>query len=302
MYLPTGAYFALTPLLYGYVKSLTDGGTPRDLRAHFIPVALEVTALAIVFTLPAAAFERFFHSSVRMYFGVVYTYGYTGLALIYSIASLRLLYRHPFASGDRRRRLALNLMSAYLIANLLAVIVQFVVIYPLWRSIGQLCDSVLALLIVYWAGIAGQRQLALENAAVAEARPAPAVKKMVPKARTPVQAATDAALFKRTTDYLERGGYRNRDLTLKKISDELDVPQKELSRVINACADVNFKTLVARFRVAAAQQKLRGMMADRLSYEGIAQEVGFRSKSSFYRQFKDIVGETPGAYRERVAD
>lgn len=294
MYFPTGAYYAITPLLYGTVRSLYGPVRWSTFRWHFVPVLLEVISLGLISTLPAAAFERFSAGPLRFYFAVGFTYGVTVLSVVYALLSWRLLARNQPALGKHRQRLALYLVVVYLVTNVLDLAVHQVVLNETWRSVGELLNSVLAVLFIYWASIAGYHQQTLTK------EPPPPATQPTP-APPSADAIADTQLLARARDYLAAGGYANPELSINVMARHLKVPRKDLSRTINLSTNDNFKNFVASYRITAAQQQLRGLAADRLSYDGIAREVGFRSKSTFYRQFKELTGETPGAYRDRVS-
>lgn len=57
-----------------------------------------------------------------------------------------------------------------------------------------------------------------------------------------------------------------------------------------------FKTYLLNLRVQAAQRLL---VQTGIPVEAIAEKCGFQSASSFYRDFKQMVGETPLSYRQR---
>jgi transcriptional regulator GlxA family with amidase domain len=51
-----------------------------------------------------------------------------------------------------------------------------------------------------------------------------------------------------------------------------------------------------RVRISAAQQLLRGPLA----LEQIAEQVGYGDRATFAKLFKQLCGESPGAFRKRV--
>ena len=90
--------------------------------------------------------------------------------------------------------------------------------------------------------------------------------------------------------------YRDRHLTLKTLSQEAGLPQKVTSFIINHHYKKGFNQFVNEIRVAEAIRKINTSEYNNLTIEGIANEVGFASRSTFYRAFKQVTGEDPGSY------
>lgn len=90
--------------------------------------------------------------------------------------------------------------------------------------------------------------------------------------------------------------YEDPELKLADVSARLGIPSHHLSQVLNQQLAVNFYTFVNRYRVEAVKKLLRGADGDRFSLPAIALEVGFNSKASFNRVFKQEEGVTPTQY------
>lgn len=70
-----------------------------------------------------------------------------------------------------------------------------------------------------------------------------------------------------------------------------------VSRAINAATGKNFATLLGEARVRLACQRLVDPAYARYTVEGIAQDLGFRSRTNFIAVFKRTTGLTPSEYR-----
>lgn len=98
------------------------------------------------------------------------------------------------------------------------------------------------------------------------------------------------------TAILRHKYYRNPDLDIRTLSQQLQIPYHELSGWINHSYGQNFNAFINSFRireVAIALQK-----QEHLSYTimGLAQRAGFKSASSFYAAFKKEKGITPTSF------
>ncbi len=90
--------------------------------------------------------------------------------------------------------------------------------------------------------------------------------------------------------------YRNPNLKLEHLSERAGIPEKTISFVLNHHFKKGFNDFINYYRV---QEALTEMNSDNLKFktlEGIGYEVGFSSRSTFYRAFKKITGKQPSAY------
>lgn len=93
--------------------------------------------------------------------------------------------------------------------------------------------------------------------------------------------------------------YVKNDLTLKSLSEMSSIPYYHLSRIINENLKQNFFDFVNRYRIEEAKMKLFDPKFNHYSIFGIAQEVGFNSKSAFNIAFKKYTGKTPSQFRSK---
>ncbi|NYJ26046.1 helix-turn-helix domain-containing protein [Allomuricauda sp. ARW1Y1] len=90
--------------------------------------------------------------------------------------------------------------------------------------------------------------------------------------------------------------YTHQDISLKKISEQLDTNSNTISRLINSETGNNFNDYINQKRIALAQVRLFHPEFQQLTVEAIGESVGFRSKSAFYSAFKKHTGQSPSAY------
>jgi len=94
--------------------------------------------------------------------------------------------------------------------------------------------------------------------------------------------------------------FTNPKLNLRVLSEQLQIKEKELSRLINMYHKRNFYHFINEFRVTEFKLLLNSPKAQQLSIMGLAEEVGFSSKSTFYTAFKTIEGVTPTTYKKQL--
>ena len=93
--------------------------------------------------------------------------------------------------------------------------------------------------------------------------------------------------------------YLDPDLTLKSLATRLGMPAAHLSQIINERLRQNFTDLINQYRVEEAKRRLLDPASRHYSIVAIAEEVGFRSKSTFNEVFKKHAQMTPSAFREQ---
>jgi len=91
--------------------------------------------------------------------------------------------------------------------------------------------------------------------------------------------------------------FQNEDLSLSTLADLLELNTHQLSELINSHFGFGFPRYVREQRIKEAK-RLLVTEADS-SILAISMETGFKSQSSFYTAFKEIVGVSPGQFRKK---
>ncbi|OCA79196.1 hypothetical protein BBH99_19750 [Chryseobacterium contaminans] len=92
--------------------------------------------------------------------------------------------------------------------------------------------------------------------------------------------------------------YLDDKLTLQKLAEQMNMPEKQLSLLINQHIGKHFFDFINEFRINDAKVLLREQ--PQLTVLEILYEVGFNSKSSFYTAFKKETHQTPTDYRKSI--
>lgn len=96
---------------------------------------------------------------------------------------------------------------------------------------------------------------------------------------------------------MQEGFYRRENLTLKDLSDALEVPEYKVRAAINKELGYrNFNEFINEYRINEAAARLRDEPETPIS--NIALDVGYRTLSSFNRAFRKEKDTTPTAFRE----
>jgi AraC-like DNA-binding protein len=99
---------------------------------------------------------------------------------------------------------------------------------------------------------------------------------------------------------VEKEPYLDSSLTIQDLSEQVKMPVKDLSTLINLYMDKHFFDFVNEYRIEKAMQILRDSSQKELTVLEILYEVGFNSKSSFNTSFKKYTGKTPTDYRKKA--
>lgn len=93
------------------------------------------------------------------------------------------------------------------------------------------------------------------------------------------------------------------DFSLNRLAELVGSNSKYVSRAINSCKQCNFNVLLNDYRIKEACRRL--MDTDtygNYTIEGIANSVGYKSRSNFTSIFKESVGLTPSAFQKLSRD
>jgi AraC-like DNA-binding protein len=91
--------------------------------------------------------------------------------------------------------------------------------------------------------------------------------------------------------------YLNSKLTIDDLAIILNINKRILSGAINTKMGTNVYGFINDYRICEFKKLAQNPKMDYLSIEGMAQKVGFRSKSSFNASFKKATGQTPSQFR-----
>jgi AraC-like DNA-binding protein len=279
---PFAVPLAIGPLVYAHSIALTEDrgiGWP-----HAIAPAAQFLAQALVFPFPVAAKNRIdadlFDPLLGPLFALLLLMSLAG----YGWATARRLARYEGWLAGRRRDRA---PAARLLPPLGALVVLLLLRagYDLWDRLVAPTDYfdrfglyVLIGALGLWIGLAAWRRMD---------EPAPAIADLPERDWAEQGRAWIARLA-------EAGWWRDAELSLAALARHLGTNESHLSRALNAAGD-GFAATVNALRADAAAARLRAQGDPDLL--GLALDVGFGSKASFNRAFRQRFGVTPSAYR-----
>ncbi len=114
-----------------------------------------------------------------------------------------------------------------------------------------------------------------------------------------LQDAKKEKFIKKLLTYMEtEKPYKEADLTLSTLAEQVNIPAHYLSQVINEKMNNSFLDFVNSYRVKAAKKMLKDVDYENYTIIALAYEAGFNSKTAFYSAFKKFTNTTPSAFRK----
>ncbi len=92
--------------------------------------------------------------------------------------------------------------------------------------------------------------------------------------------------------------YLDSSLTIQDLAEQVEMPVKELSALINLYMNKHFFDFINEYRIEKAKEILKDSSQKDLTILEILYQVGFNSKSSFSTSFKKHTGKTPTEFRK----
>jgi AraC-like DNA-binding protein len=96
---------------------------------------------------------------------------------------------------------------------------------------------------------------------------------------------------------IEKGLYKDPGMTLTRLARRVGVPDRDLSHAINQCTGENVSQFVNLVRLKEAARLLSSTQEP---IARIQEQVGFLTRSNFYREFQKVYGEAPAAFRKKL--
>jgi AraC-like DNA-binding protein len=106
----------------------------------------------------------------------------------------------------------------------------------------------------------------------------------------------DAVLLKLDQLMRSEQAYKDTDLNLPRLAENLALSTHQLSELMNSRLGKGFSRYLRELRVDAAKSMLLDEPSASVLSVGVS--VGFTSQSNFYEAFREIEGMTPGQYRK----
>ncbi|RPI05774.1 MAG: AraC family transcriptional regulator, partial [Ignavibacteriae bacterium] len=293
--------FIPAPSFYLYVKSIaySDFQLKKKDLLHLLPFLLSTLMYAIFFHFHSAETKRVLissHLSFPYTFRLFFDVAIFAQLFIYNIAGLNVLkeYRkkikEQFSSIQNINLSWLNvILYGFLFAWLTSVLALLAFYYQLNYSAEMTVMNYLAFFL-FFNFIFYKALIQPEIFSGVEEKP-----KYLSSKMTTVES--EEYLAKLQSYMEEQKPFLNPTISLKDIAEQLSIPPRHLSQVINERLRQNYFDFISQYRIEEAKKILLNSAANKTVLE-ILFEVGFNSKSSFNTAFKKLTGTTPSKFKE----
>lgn len=95
--------------------------------------------------------------------------------------------------------------------------------------------------------------------------------------------------------------YKDNTITVNDVAKRMGIPRQHLSEILNIHMKSNFQDYLNKCRAEEFVRCLKNHKYANYTILGIANEAGFKSKSSFYTVFKKIYGVTPNEFKKSLS-
>lgn len=90
--------------------------------------------------------------------------------------------------------------------------------------------------------------------------------------------------------------YLNPNLLLDEVANKINQPKVKISQILNQYLETNFADFTNTYRINTFKEKAVAGLVEQETILVVALECGFSSRSSFFRSFKKVTGQTPLEY------
>ncbi|AWX46305.1 hypothetical protein HME9304_03338 [Flagellimonas maritima] len=290
--------FLFPPLLYLYVKRLVFRSTPpfKLHWLHYAPALLHVCYYFWTLSIPLSDFnKRYFTGGLNFMFFLVEATGLLSL-IFYWIKTFLLIknyreeekkelsYHQNIAQFLKFFMFALLTFIllwsvSFLSANILGKYFTYINYVTMWISIP---------IFIYVVGYFSLRQPEIFRV------PVPSKEKSEKQRLKPDEIQK---LQKRLHYFIsEEKVFLQPDFTLKSLAEKMNTSRNNLSWLLNQTYQISFYDYINRFRIKEFLLKVNN--GEHLSHTllALAMDVGFNSKSTFNKAFKNEMGTTPSEY------
>jgi AraC-like DNA-binding protein len=273
------------PFLYFYVKAITGSFTKKHL----------LFLLPAVLLYPFQVLGIIHYWDVFLFVEALFSYAFNILMLMLILKALQKHQKNLFNYFSSLEDKSLNWLRILTIVmigfNLLWAIEDLIYLFTDYDLLLPLVSGLATFVTVYWIGFKSLRQPDF----------------FIPSQKE-VETKSDQNLSEPEIEIFENLEalmlnahlYKKQDISLRSLSEDLKVSDKVLSKIINLKTQNNFYYYINSYRVKAFKEALEKQNHQDLTLFGLAQEFGFKSKSTFYAVFKKMENLTPSEFLKQL--
>jgi len=283
--LKTASVLLQMPLYFLYVRSVCYSNFKLETK-HILHAILFLVVFVLLFQ--TTIFNNNFILFHILTQGQYYWYVIT---VFFTLSHFKKLYQENYSTNHKSTyKWLFQITILFLIGNCFVLFRTFIL--PDQNSVLlvniNLFISVFALFVICWFVLKALHQPKLFLG----------VDKNLTRLKTTQEPTTETEqVLQLISEYMHaERPYLDPELSLQKLSVGLDIPEKQLSQLINKHIGKHFFDYVNEYRINDAKALLKEQTD--LTVLEILYQIGFNSKSSFYTAFKKETLQTPLAYRK----
>ena len=295
MELSAASWLLVPPTLYLFVRSLTEDGFCWRRRFWWFFAVSGYQVLSIGLRLIGFPYGFYLLFGGNM---ILYTYAWVGsyltMGAVFGLATLRLLST-PRQSARQRDRL--QWLQHYVIAFLVAIGVSTVALVYLGLYNKYTVNFEFALLLVFEFFV-----LAIVYQSIRRSTYSTWLANRLYGA-TAVAPPELRVFHQQLNTYVKANRpYLDPTLKLSELARGSGITENDLSQVFSQHLGTSFYAYINEYRLRAFEARLGEEASSHLTISGLAEECGFKSKTSLYKVFREKHGTTPVAFLKRVGD
>lgn len=298
--------FALGPLIYFYVKSLTVKNFKFKLKhlLHFTPLLLLILILIPYFNLSAGEKVKIIINETK-HPDQDNTVSYIGIIqiMIYLVLSIKIIIGY---SKDIKNHFSFT--EKINLNWVLNLIVSLAIIWMLWfldtrypTNFLKYMEAGMFTFFIYFLGFKGIKQPEIFKKTAEPDNNILETESIIPSKKyekTGISTEVIETAIARLTQFMETEKvYKNSQLTLSDLAVLTELPNHHLSQILNENLKLNFYDYVNKYRVEEVKRDLLNPQKNNFTILALALDAGFNSKASFNKAFKKHTGLSPSEFK-----
>ncbi|MEM8928829.1 MAG: helix-turn-helix domain-containing protein [Bacteroidota bacterium] len=271
------------PFFYLYVKSSTNENTNTQ-TYWWLHIILSVIAIPVIGLLHPLTFSYVNGPTLLSQYVVVFIYFQWFIYLVLTFKVLKRSFRKVFL-----QKFSSNDEETWLVSLFLGISIFW--IGPIITSHTTYMVGALSFSIIFYGLLFLWIFKFRKTSEFFEPHVKYASKKIDPSEAEMLSAKLNR-LFK------EEELFRNPNLKIADVADELNMPSQRLSQFLNDNMGKSFSSFINEHRINAAKKML--LQNNQYTTEAIGYECGFNSKSTFFTTFKKLTGHTPANFKSQT--
>lgn len=308
-YLPIAFSYCIVPIFYIYTKSIIGIVKKKD-ALHLIPGLIEFLFTSVFLFYPEKR-DAFYSKKNTIFLFVFFAILPALYNMFYCFLTYKLICKYKkiitnLFTDIEKKRLNWLVVTCFIIGinYFFEFLSSFALLTTNLDTYLYIFETLGSAFVVYWISIYGlnQKDLLLLSASDKKLNASTdnlqSVSKKNPE--TPLTEENSEQYEAIVSFFNTTKIYKNKEISLYMVSDLMQMSYREVSRLINRNSKKNFNQFVNEFRIQEAKLLIEQARLNQFNLSGIAEEVGFNSRSTFFTTFKTIEGKTPTEYKKHI--